>query len=185
MRVDPRSRNDETQLSWLAGASTRHSPQRQTQHRGGQCIAVALAIMTFVATSVFKASPAAADFDRLLRNAVMQARGSASCGSLRPQPVADQTAAFAAQSTQTYLNHTARAVPIADPLPILKDLGSNAGKAKLLQGAGKTEADAIKFILVLGRVDIPNCSYAEYGVSALPNNNLGGYFLTALVLAGT
>jgi hypothetical protein len=71
-----------------------------------------------------------------------------------------------------------------DPFPILKDLGSNAGKARSIEGAGKTQADAIKSLLITGFRDIPDCSYSEFGVSVMPNDNPDGYYLTALVLAG-
>jgi hypothetical protein len=152
-------------------------------HRGTRCLAFAIVLVISVAACLVQAPPAAADFVDNLRDAVTQARSNA-CGSSHPDAIADQTAAFVAKSTESYLNHTARAVPIADPLPELHDLGSNAGKATLMQGIGKTEAEAIKFVLTEGYKDLPDCSYTSFGVSALPNTNLGGWYLTALVLAG-
>jgi hypothetical protein len=158
---------------------------------GGQCIASAIAVTTVAAVSVFQAPSTAANFTDNLRDAVVQAHGT-SCRPLRTEPLVDQTAAFVAQSTDHWLNHTARVAPgrvsqlgrlEVDPLPILKDLGSNASKAIAIEGAGKTEADAIKSILITGFKAIPDCSYAAYGVSTLPNNNPDGYFLTALILA--
>jgi hypothetical protein len=134
--------------------------------------------------SAFQAPSAAADFADNLRDAVAQARQSSSCGALQPEPLADQTAAIAARSTDTYLDHNARVIPVSDPLPILKDLGLNAGKAKLLQGAGQTEAVAIKAILISGYKELADCSYTSYGTSTLPNSNTGGWFLSAVVLAG-
>lgn len=131
-----------------------------------------------------QAPSAAADFTDNLSVAVLQVRGGTSCGPLESDPLASKTAEIAVRSTDTYLKNQARAVPVADPLPILEDLGVNAGRAKLLQGAGKTEADAIKFILVAGFRDIPDCSYQHFGVSTLPNDNPNGYFLSALVLVG-
>jgi hypothetical protein len=183
MSFDALSHTDATHLPCPPCRLRQLRRGRRVKHCGGQCIASAIAVMTTVVAGVFQAPRAAADFTNNLRGAVMQARLDA-CGPLRPEPLVDQTAAFAVRSTSTYLNHTARAVPMADPLPVLKDLGFNAGKATLLQGAGKTEADAIKFILVSGYKDIPDCSYAEYGLSTSPNDNPNGYFLTALVLAG-
>jgi hypothetical protein len=183
MSFDALSRNDKAHLRCPPCRLRQLRRGRRVNHCGGQCIAAAIAVMTTVATGVFQAPRAAADFTDTLTGAVMQARRDA-CGPLRAESRVAQTAAFAVRSTSTYLDHTARYVPIADPLPILKDLGSSAGKATLLQGAGKTEADAIKFILLSGYKDIPDCSYAEYGVSTLPNDNPNGYFLTALVLAG-
>jgi hypothetical protein len=147
-------------------------------------VAVAVAAVTAVAASICQAPAAAADFAGNLRGAVTKARQGSSCGPLRPEPLADQTAAIAARSSDTYLDHNARVIPVSDPLPILKDLGLNAGKAKLLQGAGKTEADAIKAILITGYKDLPDCSYTAYGTSTLPNSKIGSWFLTAVVLTG-
>lgn len=164
----------------------------QAAHRGRTCIALAIMLMTAVAVTVHQSPSAAADFVDNLQDAIIQARDT-SCGAIRLDPLVDKTAAIVAETTDRYLNHTARVAPgrvnsqgqlIVDPLPILKDLGSNAGKAKSIEGAGKTQADAIKSILITGYKDIPDCSYTEYGVSALPDNNPDHYFLTALVLAG-
>lgn len=154
------------------------------KRRGGRCIALAIVLMMDVAVSVCSAPPGHADFAGDLRGAVAQAR-DVKCAPLRPEQLADQTAAVVTRSTENYLDHTARAVPVEDPLPILKDLGLNVGRAKLLQGAGKTEADAIEAIVLSGYDVIPDCAYSEYGASALPNSNQGGYFLTAVVLAGS
>jgi hypothetical protein len=112
---------------------------------------------------------------------------------LRADPLVTKTADFVTQTTSKYLNHDTRVAPgrvnangqlIVDPFPILKDLGSNAGKARSIEGAGKTQADAIKSLLITGFRDIPDCSYSEFGVSVMPNDNPDGYYLTALVLAG-
>ena len=157
----------------------------QVKHRGGNYIALAIAAATALAVGVCQVPTAAADFVDDLRDAVTQARNGSSCGPLRPEPLADQTAAIAVRSTDTYLDHNARVIPVSDPLPILKDLGSSAGKAKLLQGAGNTETDAIKVILITGYKDLPDCSYTAYGTSTLPNNNIGGWFLATVVLTGS
>jgi hypothetical protein len=152
-------------------------------HRSRVCV-VAVAAAMVTAISVIQAPSSAADFADNLSDAVTQARQGSPCGALRREPLADQTAAIAARSTDTYLDHNARVIPVSDPLPILKDLGLNAGKAKLLQGAGKTEADAIKAILITGYKELPDCAYTSYGASTLPNSNIDGWFLSAVVLAG-
>jgi hypothetical protein len=164
-------------------ASVRRVPhlQKLVQHGCTNCIAVVLAVATAAAASVSGAPSAAADFAHNLEDAVVRARQRSACATLRPEPLADQTAAIATRSTDTYLDHNARVIPVSDPLPILKDLGLNAGKAKLLQGAGKTEDDAIKAILISGYSQLPDCSFTSYGISTLPNS---GWFLTAVVLAG-
>lgn len=97
--------------------------------------------------------------------------------------MAQQTAELSIHSTDVYLNHTARAVPMADPLPTLKDLGSTATRAYLLQGAGLNEADAVKFILISGFNVVPDCGYSQFGV-ATAYNEASGYYLAAAVLAG-
>jgi len=155
------------------------------KHHVRQGLHLFTTITAAAAVGVFRPPSAAADFADHLRDAVMQVRDGTSCGSLRPEPLADQTAAIAIRSTDTYLDHNARVVPVSDPLPILKDLGLNAGKAKLLQGAGKTETDAIKAILITGYKDLPDCSYTAYGTSALQYSNTNGWFLTAVVLVGS
>jgi hypothetical protein len=167
-------------------ALNRHGdkPSSGVRHRRGHHIAVAIALTTGIAVCFSQAPLATADFVDDLRDAVAQARQGSSCGALRSEPLADQTAAIAARSTDTYLDHKARVIPVSDPLPILKDLGLNAGKAKLLQGAGQNEADAIKAVLITGYKEIPDCSYTSYGMSTLPNSNTGGWFLSAVVLAG-
>ena len=169
-----------------SAARFRNSEMSSNVKRRASCgIALAMAVATAFAANVFQAPSAKADFADNLRDAVMQAREGASCGPLRSDPLADQTAEIAARSTDTYLDHNARVVPVSDPLPILKDLGLNAGKAKLLQGAGKTEADAIKAILITGYKDFPDCSYTAYGTRALPYSDTNGWFLAAVLLAGS
>jgi hypothetical protein len=145
-----------------------------------------------VAASVWLATPAAADSTDTFRHAVTSARGATSCPALRSDPLVQQVSEIALRSTDAYLDHDARAVPISNPLPgipvlsplqVLNDRGSRAKKAKLLQGAGHTESDAIDFILISGFDSIPDCSYTDYGLS-MSHNKTSGYFLTAMVLAG-
>lgn len=69
-----------------------------------------------------------------------------------------------------------------DPLPLLKDRGFGGKKARLVQGAGRTSTDAIKGLLLEGYLDIPDCSYTEYGVSLIRNRTTN-YVLAAMVLA--
>jgi len=125
---------------------------------------------------------AVADPVASLRAAVLQARGQ-SCGELRSDPLVEQAAQNVNRSTDEWLSFTARAVPVPDPLPLLHDLGYDGGKATMVLGAGNTEADAIKGLLLQGFDKIPDCAYTDYGVSVVKNET-SGYFLTALVLAG-
>jgi hypothetical protein len=179
---DVPSRNYRTS-SEGAACRTQRSPKGLTYP--GRGIRAVVAVMTTLAVGTSPAPSAAADFADTFRDAVLRARAGAPCPPLRSEPLADQTAVIVAKSLATYADHNARAIPVTDPLPILKDLGLNVGKAKLVQGAGKTEDDAIKSALIIGYRDLPDCSYSEYGTAALPNSNRGGWYLTAAVLAGS
>jgi hypothetical protein len=161
----------------LVGART----ERRRMRRGGQCRALAVVAVAVIVASV---SPplASADSADNLRNAVLSAR-LGSCGPTRSDPAAEQTAAIVNRSTDAYLDHTARAMPVPDPLPVLTDLGYRGRKAAMLQGAGRTEADAIKGALLEGYKSLPDCSYTDYGVSTI-HNATSDYILTVVVLAG-
>jgi len=135
---------------------------------------------------------AAADSTDAFQHAVTSTRNAASCIAWRLDPLVEQVTQIANQSTDVYLDHNARSVPLSDPLPnipvltplqVLNDRGSKAKKAKLLQGAGHTEADAISFITISGYNTIPDCTYTDYGLSLL-HNRTSGYFLAAMVVAG-
>lgn len=126
---------------------------------------------------------ALADSVANLKDAVASARGGTSCGPLSDNPVVEQAARIINQSTDDYVEHTARHVPITDPLPGLKDLGYGGDKAVLLQGARPNEADAIKGMLLEGYAAIPDCSYTDFGVD-VRRNETTGYSLISVVLAG-
>lgn len=144
----------------------------------------ASAVGMALAFSASPAAPAHADRTENLRSAVEQARAGTSCGALRTDPIAEQAAARVNRSTQDYLDHTATDVPITDPLPGLKILGYGGGRATLLQGASRDEAEAIKALILQGYAKIPDCSYTDFGVDTQINEPTG-YVLTAVVLAGT
>lgn len=169
-----------------ADPSTAHASERDWRP---QIAGLATAVIT---ASLVLAPSAAADSGDAIRSAVISARGATSCGPLKSDPVVQEVSDIANRSTDTYLDHDAQTAPISNPLPgipglsplqVLNDRGSGAKKAKLLQGAGRNEADAIKFILISGYNSIPDCSYTQYGVS-LTQNTTSGYFLTSMVLAG-
>lgn len=151
--------------------------------RCGTGVVSAATAIALVFTSILFAPSAAADSTDSLRAAVLSMRGT-SCGQpLRFDPVVEQVAANVNDSTDKWVSFTARAVPVPDPLPVLKDYGYGGGKATMLQGAGDTDGKAIKGLLLQGYAKIPDCSYTDYGVSVV-RNELTGYFLTTLVLAG-
>ena len=155
----------------------------QILRRRGPRIALVLVIVTVLSAGVSLAPSALADSVANLKDAVAQARGGTSCGPLRSDPVVEQVAEKINRSTNDWLDHTATQVPIEDPLPGLKILGYGGSKAKLLQGAARTEADAIKGMLLEGLDAIPDCSYKDFGASML-RNEASDHYLTAVVLAG-
>jgi hypothetical protein len=150
-------------------------------HRRVRGQLVAAAVMPFLAATMLLPPPAVADSADSLRAAVGSLR-SASCGPLRPDPLVESTAEDINRSSAVWLDHAGRVAPVDDPMPLLKDRGFGGKKARLVQGAGRTSADAIKGLLLQGYLDIPDCSYTEYGVSLMTNRTTN-YVLSAIVLA--
>jgi hypothetical protein len=155
---------------------------RSAISRAGSAVA---ALMPVVSLGVLLAPPAAADPAPEVEQAVVAARGAASCGPLQYNPTVEHAADIVNHSTFTYLNHTAENVPADNPHPtaIVKDLGIDTSKVISLQGAGHIEGDAIKGVLLEGRDAIPDCSYTDFGVSRLyePDSD---FSLVAVVLVG-
>jgi hypothetical protein len=144
------------------------------------CLIVVASLCGGVATAPAAHADSVVDF----RDAVALLRSSAACAQLAYDPTVAQAAETANRSTVTYLAHTARAVPIEDPLPLLRDLGLPASKAKLLSGASREDdADAIKATILQGYAAIPDCTYTQFGVS-IGLDDVSGYHLTSLILAG-
>lgn len=151
-------------------------------HRHSAGIAAAAAI-TAVIAGVLWAPPAGADPAPAPKDAVDQVRGSARCGPLRYDPVVEHTADIVNRSTDVYVSHTAKQVPVSDPLPIFKDLGGTGGKAISLLSATGNDADTIEGVLLAGYAAIPDCSYTSFGASMLWNAD-AGKSLAAVVLVG-
>jgi anti-sigma factor RsiW len=154
-----------------------------THRRGGSWTASAVVIGTVVSTGMSLAPAAYADAVANLKSAVEAARDGASCGPLRYNPVVEHTAEIAVRSTDEYIEHSATALPLSDPLPVLKDLGYAGSKTMLLSGHGSEEADAIKGVLIEGHAAIRDCSYTDFGVSVRLNETTS-YSLASAVLAG-
>jgi hypothetical protein len=140
-------------------------------------------IVTLLLIGASFASRASADPASNLQSAVTQVRNGTSCGSIRSDPIAEQVAQVINRTTDQYIDHVARDIPADDPLPGLKDLGYKGSKAKLLAGAAKNEADAIKGALIEGYASLPDCTYTDYGADVRSNASTG-FVLTAVVLAG-
>jgi hypothetical protein len=163
---------------WLPphrGAQGHATPRRRVQ-RG-----ICLALLVYTTASVSMAPSAVADPSDTLRAAVVALRGT-SCGAFRSDPVVDQAADEVNGTTDKWLDHAARAVPATDALAVLKDLGYGGSKATILSGAGVTDANAIKALLLQGYLAIPDCSYTDLGVSVLHNQSKD-MLLTTVVLA--
>lgn len=143
-----------------------------------------LSAMITAVLAVSLAPASAADATAELRSQVDAARGG--CPPLQSDPVLNDVAQRANGETQSYIEHTARFEPFEDPMPVLRDLGYKAGKAKLIPGYADTEAKATHGVIVHGWQAIPDCTYTKYGVNVLenPQGLHGGYVLAALVLAG-
>lgn len=133
-------------------------------------------------TICFSMAPsAAADPTDSLRAAITAARPAA-CGPLRADPVIDQAAQGINETTDRWINNTARAVPETNALPILKDLGYGGTKASILSGASASADSAIKATVIQGFKVLPDCSFKDFGVSTLFNAKKG-MILTTVVLA--
>lgn len=136
------------------------------------CTGVVLAPVASAATAV--------------EQAVAAARGASSCGPLRNDAAVQQAADIMNRSTRSYLNHTSGGhVPSEQPQPIalLKDVGVETDTAMALQGAGRTEHDAIKGALLQGYKAIKDCAYTEIGTSLLYEEQTG-FVLAVAVLVG-
>ncbi len=154
--------------------------------RAADLAAFATAALTAVglgAVGLVAAAPALADPTGQLRAAVAATRAT-SCDPLRSDPVVEQAAAEINRTIGLWLDKSSRAEPESDAMPLLKDLGYPGTKSKILWGAGKNEADAIKGAILQGFAAIPDCGYTDFGASVTQGNNAAGWVLAAVVLGG-
>ncbi|MGN7780678.1 hypothetical protein ACTJJE_14290 [Mycolicibacterium sp. 22603] len=143
-----------------------------------------LAVAAWAGTVV--AAPVAADPGSAFTTAVIAARSASSCEPLRYDPTLERAAGIVNRSTESYFDMTSAVIPAdtaPQPLPILKDLGSPAGRATLLQGASATAGMEIKGAIVQGFTTIPDCSYTDFGTSTIYSESTG-YTVVVAVLAG-
>lgn len=150
------------------------------------CFTAKFGILAAVAsTGAVVAPPAMADPNSSLAAAIMAVRGT-NCPPLRNDPTIERTADIVNRSTKGYFDMTSVVTPAdskPQPLPILKDLGSGASKAVLLQGASPSEGEAVKGAVVQGYATIADCSYTDFGTSIIFSESTG-YALVVAVLAG-
>ncbi|WP_273735274.1 hypothetical protein [Mycolicibacterium septicum] len=137
-----------------------------------------------MSASIALAPPSAADPIAAFQSEVASLRGQTSCPPLRYNAVVEQAADYINQSTDQYLDRTARQVPITDPLPLLNDLGYTPSKAKLMQGVAPTDAESMQGTILQARAYdvISDCGYRDFGVSRRQNQT-SGLILTAMLFA--
>lgn len=136
-----------------------------------------------VGAALLCAPPAGAERADDLERGVAAVRAGGQCGALRHDPLVERAAEISNRSTVDYLSHGAEYVPVADPLIVLKDLGSDAATAIQLQGHGRTDAEAIKGALLQGYSKLGDCSYETIGSSVIRDPDTGRTLVVA-VLAG-
>jgi hypothetical protein len=168
------------------------------------------ALLTTFGGGVLLAPLAAAEPSATLKEAVVSARSATQCPPMRYDPVDEHAADIVNRSTDAYVSHKTRNSPAdgpTDALPILKDLGSGAGKSWSLQGAGHNgDGDAIKGVILEGTTPgagkslnvspgvfktleevgppaFSNCGYTDFGVSLIHNADTG-LSLAVVVMAG-
>lgn len=141
-------------------------------------------LATAVSSTSLLAPSAVADATDDVSAAVVADRAGSSCAPLRADPVVNRVADVVNKSYSDWLDHKVNHAPIKDPRPGLKELGYGGAKGVFVGGVSQdSEAEAIKATLLEGFDKIPDCSYTDYGVSLLRNEN-SGWYLIALVLAG-
>jgi hypothetical protein len=139
-----------------------------------------LAIIAAMAAALGATPPAAADADTL--TAALMAARAASCPPLKRDPIVERAAFEVNDSTNKWIDHSTRAAPVSESLPLLRDLGYHGSKSTIVVGAGRTAAIAIKALIVQGYAKIPDCSYVDYGASSIHNESKD-MILTTVVLA--
>lgn len=142
------------------------------------------ATVGMVIPTLLCAPGACAEPDGAIERVVAAMRGSAPCRPLKYDPIVEHGAEIANRSTIDFVQHAARNVPVADPLPVLKDLGSKAQKAYMLQGFGQSDADAIKGAVLQGYAAIPDCAYTAFGASLMTDDQTGRRFALVILTGG-
>lgn len=159
---------------------------RFVHHGGARALGTVLTVALVTWAGGMGAAPASAERDSVFTAAVIAARSVSSCPPLRYDPTLERAAGIVNRSTESYFDTTSAVIPAdtaPQPLPILKDLGSPAGRATLLQGASQTSGMDVKAAIVQGFTTIPDCSYTHFGTSTIYSESTG-YSLVVGVLAG-
>lgn len=149
-------------------------------HNRRAVVLIAISALVTAAAAVM-APPLMADPESTLAQALHTARSASQCPPLQSDPFVQRVAEMALQNTSDYISHRTAAVPFTDPMPALKVIGYTGSKAVLLSGYGASDADAVHGLILQGYALIPDCSYTQYGTSAI--RDAGGFNLTSVVLA--
>jgi len=170
----------------VLGSTARHlhSATRHLRPGGTWVLSAPLVTVMVLSTTILFSPFAAADPAANLTDAFTSARSQTSCGPLKYNPAVEEAAKVINRSVSDYLSHTAKRVPISDPLEGLKDLGYGGSKAYLLQGAGRSDDIAVKGALLEGYAyyAISDCSCTDLGVS-IQRNETTAYSIAAVVIA--
>lgn len=149
-------------------------------------LATGLAVITVCAgAGSIVASPAVAEPHSELKEAIDSARAGSPCGAMNYNSKVEHAADIVNRSTYDYLNFSAEDIPADGPNPnaITKDLGIEGSKVLSLHGAGRTETDAIKGVLIEGYQSLSDCGYTDFGVSMLHEPE-SGFNLAVVVMVG-
>jgi Zn-dependent metalloprotease len=142
-----------------------------------------IVIVSILSAGVSLASLALAAPSASFTSAVAQARAATGCQPLRHNPIVEQVAEISNQTSNSWIDHNGTKIPVKDPHVGLHDLCYSGKKGQLLNGAAKSEVDAIHGALLEGYDKFPDCTFTDFGVSLLRNEKTG-YYLTSVVLAG-
>lgn len=125
-------------------------------------------------------TPAHAEPQSALAQAVITARATSTCTPLQSDPLVERAAAMANLSSSDYISFRSAAVPFTDPMPALSTIGYHAAKALLLSGYGATQADALHGLMLQWQAAEPDCSYTQFGTSTWHDD--AGFELASVVL---
>ncbi|QVI27217.1 hypothetical protein MN2019_23855 [Mycolicibacterium neoaurum] len=128
-------------------------------------------------------STAAAEPADALSGALLAARTDAPCAQLAIDSHAMTAAEVIGRSNDNYIRFEARDVPIADPLPLLRELGFGGAKSYVLQGSYPTLEGAVRGAVLQGFAAIPDCGFTAFGASTL-FNTIRSEYITTVVLVG-
>lgn len=193
--------------SSLCKVSGRRHPMALAGH-------VIFSVTVLTGSAIAIAAPSRADATTQLQSEIDSARSDSGCPPLHVDPILTSVSQRIARETDDYVKHKANFLPTTNEidlvphglgglLRVMREMGSNTNKAKLLAGYGDEKtggpgdnlAKAIKGAVLqgLGFEALPDCGYTRYGVSAIddvdtsqgwPSTPPRTFAVTVVVLAG-